>query len=211
VVIVDPDRGEPVPDGTEGEIWVCGHHVASGYWNNAAATAATFAARLQGRDDEFLRTGDLGVVWDGELYVTGRRKSLIIHRGVNLHPEDIEATVGACHPGFGIMGAAFPVEAQDEEQVAVAYEVLNGSFAAGDSRAMIAKALDAVAKEHGIRLFDLVLLRPGTLPRTTSGKVHRDDCRRLYVSGELARRAYDSHHPSLGRYQTGFIGPGSSG
>jgi len=201
VVIVDPDRCKPVPDGTEGEIWVCGDHVTAGYWKNPADTETTFAASLPDRREAFLRTGDLGLTWKGELYVTGRRKSLIIHRGVNLHPEDLESTIGACHPGFGLMGVAFSIEANDEEQVAVAYEVISGALAPDDSQAMIEKALNAVAEAHGVRLFDLVLLRPGTLPRTTSGKVQRDHCRMLYLSGELARRAHVSHHPSLGRYQ----------
>jgi acyl-CoA synthetase (AMP-forming)/AMP-acid ligase II len=205
IVIVDPDRSEPVPDGTEGEIWTCGEHIAEGYWKNPDLTASTFAARLPDRREQFLRTGDLGIMWRGELYVTGRRKSLIIYRGVNLHPEDIEATIAACHPAFGIIGAAFSIEANDEEQVAVAYEVTDSSFSPHDLQAMIGKALDAAAQEHGVRLFDLVLLRPGTLPRTTSGKVQRDDCRRLYLSGELARRAHFSYHPSLARYQTAAV------
>ena len=205
VVIVDPANCEPVPDGKEGEIWICGEHVAAGYWKNPDLTANTFAARLPDRREQFLRTGDLGIMWRGELYVTGRRKSLIICRGVNLHPEDLEATIGACHPAFGLIGAAFSIEANDDEQVAAAYEVMDRSFAPDNSRAMIGKALDAVAVEHGVRLFDLVLLRPGTLPRTTSGKVQRDDCRRQYLSGELTRRAHLSYHPSLGRYQAATV------
>jgi acyl-CoA synthetase (AMP-forming)/AMP-acid ligase II len=202
IAMVDPDRCEPVPDGTEGEIWICGEHVAAGYWKNPQLTESTFAAELPDRREQFLRTGDLGVMWRGELYVTGRRKSLIICRGVNLHPEDIEATIGACHPAFGVIGAAFAIEANDEEQVAAVYEVMDSSFAPYDSREMIGKALDAVAQEHGVRLFDLVLLRAGRLPRTTSGKIQRDDCRSLYLSGDLTRRALVSYHPSLGRYQT---------
>jgi acyl-CoA synthetase (AMP-forming)/AMP-acid ligase II len=201
VTIVDPDRCEPMPDGAEGEIWVCGDHVAAGYWKNPAATMSTFGARLPNRQEAFLRTGDLGLKWWGEIYVTGRRKSLIIHRGVNLHPEDIEATIGSCHPGFGLMGAAFSIDKNDEEQVVVTYEVMNSSLGSRDSRQMIEKALSAVAEQHGVRLFDAVLVPPGALPRTTSGKIQRDSCRILYLSGELARRAYDSFHPSLGRYQ----------
>jgi acyl-CoA synthetase (AMP-forming)/AMP-acid ligase II len=201
IAIVDPDRSEVLPDGTEGEIWIYGEHVAAGYWNNPHLTASTFAAKLHDRYGRYLRTGDLGVIWRGELYITGRRKSLIIFRGVNLHPEDIEATIGACDPAFGAVGAVFAIEANDEEHVAAVYEVMNSSLANEESKQMIAKALDAVAQEHGVRLFDLVLLRAGTLPRTTSGKIQRDDCRRLYLSGGLMRRALPCYHPSLGRYQ----------
>ncbi len=202
VTIVDPDSCEPVPDGCEGEIWVCGDHVAAGYWNDAAATAATFSATLPQCQGAFLRTGDLGLKWKGELYVTGRRKNLIIHRGINLHPEDIESTIGASHPGFGVIGAAFSIEAHDEEQVVVVYEVPLPVIRDLDMRTMVDNALDSVALEHGVRLFDLLLVRLGAVPRTTSGKVQRDRCRTLYLSGDLARVAHASHHPSLGRYQT---------
>jgi acyl-CoA synthetase (AMP-forming)/AMP-acid ligase II len=205
VMIVDPDKRKAVPDGSEGEVWVCGDHVAAGYWNNPAATAATFSATLSNCAGAFLRTGDLGLKWQGELYITGRRKSLIIYRGLNLHPEDIESTIGDCHRGFGVMGAAFSIETNDEEQVVVAYEVLNNPLGDEDARAMIERALNAVALEHGLRLFDLVLLRRGSLPRTTSGKAQRDHCRSLYLSGELARTAHDFRHPSLGRYQTAVV------
>jgi acyl-CoA synthetase (AMP-forming)/AMP-acid ligase II len=201
VTIVDPDTCEPLPDGSEGEVWVCGDHVAAGYWNNAAATASTFAATLSHQQGPFVRTGDLGLMWQNELYITGRRKSLIIHRGINLHPEDIESAIGSCHPGFGAMGAAFSIEANSEEQVVVVYEVLNNLLGVRGSQAMIDRALDAIAQEQGVRLFDLVLVRAGTVPRTTSGKVQRDRCRTLYLSGELARIAHDSQHPSLGRCQ----------
>jgi acyl-CoA synthetase (AMP-forming)/AMP-acid ligase II len=205
VTIVDPDKCEPLPDGREGEVWVCGDHVAAGYWNNAAATASTFAPTLSRRRGPFLRTGDLGLKWNGELYITGRRKSLIIHRGINLHPEDIESTIGVCHPGFGTLGAVFSVEDKNEEQLVAVYEVLSNALAPSDMRTMIDKALDAVAQEHGVRLFDLVLMRPGTVPRTTSGKVQRDRCRTHYLTRELERFAYTSRNPSLGRYQTAAV------
>jgi acyl-CoA synthetase (AMP-forming)/AMP-acid ligase II len=201
VTIVDPDTCEAVPDGREGEIWVQGEHIAAGYWNDAAATAATFSATLPDVEGMFLRTGDLGLKWKDEIYVTGRRKNLIIHRGMNLHPEDIEATIAASHPGFGIVGAAFAIEHNDEEQVVVVYEVPLPEIRDPDARTLMDRALDSVALAHGVRLFDLLLVRPGAVPRTTSGKVQREDCRRLYLSGDLARVAHASGHPLLGRYQ----------
>jgi len=201
IAIVDPASNEPMADGQEGEVWVQGDHVASGYWNNPVATAATFAATSPHLPGVFLRTGDLGRRWQGDLYITGRRKNLIIHRGINLHPEDIEASIGACHPGFGPMGAAFSIEANDEEQVVAVYEVSSNALNEQASRSMIDKALDSVAQEHAVRLFDLVLVRAGTMPRTTSGKVQRDLCRSLYRSGQLARVAPAARHPSLGIHQ----------
>jgi acyl-CoA synthetase (AMP-forming)/AMP-acid ligase II len=202
ITIVDPESLRPLPDGSEGEIWVCGDHVALGYWHDSAA--ATFAARLANHPNRFLRTGDLGFKWHGELYITGRLKNLIIYRGVNLHPEDIESTIASCHPGFGPMGAAFSIEANNEEQVVVIYEITNNPTTE-DLRVMIDRALDAAAQEHGVRLFDLAIMRAGTVPRTTSGKVQRDRCRMLYLSGELAETTYTFRHPSLGRYQAGLV------
>jgi acyl-CoA synthetase (AMP-forming)/AMP-acid ligase II len=213
VTIIDPESCEPLPDGHEGELWVRGDHVASGYWNNPGATASTFAAKLahgteagtEAGTEPFMRTGDLGLKWQGEIYITGRRKNLIIHRGSNLHPEDIEASIAACHPAFGGMGVVFSVDAGGEEQVVAAFEGMSDAAEAADVRAMIEKALDAVAQDHGVRLFDLLLIRVGTLPRTTSGKVQRDRCRSLYLLGELARMARAAPHPSLGRYQERII------
>jgi acyl-CoA synthetase (AMP-forming)/AMP-acid ligase II len=204
--IVDPDTCRAVTDGSEGEIWLRGDHVAAGYWNNPAATAATFRATLADCADDHLRTGDLGVMRNGELYITGRRKDLIIYRGTNLHPEDIEATIGASDGKFGLAGAVFALDVNNEDQVVAAYEINNAPPTKPRADAMIESALKAVAREHGVRLFDLVLLRAGALPRTTSGKVRRDECRKLYVSGDLARGAYDARHRSLGRHQNSLAG-----
>jgi acyl-CoA synthetase (AMP-forming)/AMP-acid ligase II len=206
VVIVDPDTCELLPDGAEGEVWVSGDHVATRYWNNATATAAVFAATLsngQGSGHgKFLRTGDLGLKWQGELFVTGRRKNLIIHRGINLHPEDIEATIGSCHANFGVTGAAFAIDVNGEEQLVVAYEVLTSSRKDSEVQSMIERALKAVAQEHGVRIYDLVLTRSGTLPRTTSGKIQRDRCRALYLAKRLASIEGSFTHPSLGISQS---------
>jgi acyl-CoA synthetase (AMP-forming)/AMP-acid ligase II len=201
VRMVDPETCNAVPDGTEGEIWVRGEHVAAGYWNNPGATAATFTASITNCQSHYLRTGDLGVMWRGDIHITGRRKDLIIYRGTNLHPEDVEATIAASDDAFGPAGAAFAVEADEEEQVVAVFELASQVPAKPQAEAMIERALKAVAADHGVRLFDLVLLRAGVLPRTTSGKIHRDECRRLYTSGELARGSFYSRHLSLGRYQ----------
>lgn len=185
VAIVDPDTGEPLPDGTAGEIWVAGPHVGLGYLGAPEATRAGFGARLRpctGRT--YLRTGDLGVRDANGLTVTGRIKDIVIQRGANIHAVDIEAAVAACHPGFGAVGAAFAWEADGSEQVVLVHEAARGAEAPARA-GMLRAALDAVAFHEGVRLHDLVLVRPGSLPKTSSGKVRRDACRDLYATNTL--------------------------
>ena len=198
IAIVDPVTRESVPDGTAGEIWVGGEHVAAGYWNNPAATAEAFGAGLApAAGGAFLRTGDLGLCRNGELYVVGRLKDTIIHHGVNIHPEDVEATVAGSHAAFGPAAAAFSIDVAEQERVIVVQEVARERLADLDPTEMIDRALDAVALAHGLRLYDLALVRPGTIPRTTSGKIQRHRCRDRYLAGELAFAPYERRHPLL--------------
>ena len=185
VVVVDPETLLTCEDGAEGEVWVCGPHVASGYWRDAEASDGALDARLP--DDpvrRYLRTGDLGWLRDGELTITGRLKDLIIHRGANIHAVDVEAVVAASHPGFADTGATFAWTVDGEEQAVHLQEVTRRA-AAADVAQMRAAAFDAVALHHSVRLHDLILLRSGRIPRTTSGKVRRDLCRTLYAQGAL--------------------------
>jgi len=158
VTIVDPATGEALPDGAQGEIRVVGAHVAAG---------------------PVLDTGDLGFLTDGELFVTGRLKDLIIHRGENLHPADIEATIAAADSRLGTAGAVFAVEAEEGERVIAVFEARR--FEAPDS--VRRAAIRAVAEAHGLKLHDLLFVAPGQVPRTTSGKVRRGACRDLYLAG----------------------------
>lgn len=182
LVIAAPDTGAPCPDGTVGEIWVHGESVAGGYHGQPDATAATFAAR-QG-DRSYLRTGDLGFVRDGELYVTGRMKDVVVVRGRNHYPQDIEATVERCEPRIrrGCV-AAFAWTAAGEEQVAVVAEV--DTRAAPVDAAALADLRGAVARDHGLRLAAIVLVRAGTIPKTSSGKIQRHRCREAFTRGSL--------------------------
>ncbi|WP_102958919.1 fatty acyl-AMP ligase [Mangrovicella endophytica] len=201
LAVVDPSSRAPLPDGQVGEIWVAGEHLASGYWHNPETSAATFGAGLApAADGPYWRSGDLGLVRDGNLYVAGRLKALIIHRGVNHHPEDIETSIAASHADFGTAGAVFSVDTGEEEQVVAVCEVARASMAQLDAPAMIDRALDAVAITHGFRLHDLVLVRPNSIARTTSGKVRRDACREEYLKGELRLAPYLPGHKQLGRY-----------
>src|SRR5262249_30280404 len=175
------DGGAPLPAWRVGEIWVAGASVAAGYWREPDAG---FGARLPGRDRVFLRTGDLGFVDDsGELYVVGRCKDLIIVRGCNHYPEDLERTLEAAsdslRPGFGVV---FGVEQGGEERVIAVHE-LAGKVS---EHAKIAGDLvQAVAARHGLRLHDAILVRPGTIPKTSSGKLRRAATRELYLAGRL--------------------------
>lgn len=184
VSIVDAHTRVPCEVGTVGEIWVKGPSVAEGYWGRPELSEEVFRARAVGRDGAWLRTGDLGFLAGGELYVTCRLKDLIILRGLNYAPEDLEATVQGCHPAARAGGAvAFAVEVEGEERLVMVLEIDPG--AAGSAR-VIARALrDAIASEHELPVQDVVLVRPGGVPRTTSGKVQRALCRRQYLEHQL--------------------------
>jgi amino acid adenylation domain-containing protein len=204
VVIVDPATAVPCPPGRVGEIWVAGPSVAGGYWSgsNGAASAETFGARLAGSGEgPFLRTGDLGFLGfldDGELYITGRRKDLIIIRGRNCYPQDIELTAERSHPLLRPgCGAAFGIDDVDggEERLVIVQEV-DRRAAADDLDAALAAIRAAVAEEHELQAAAVVLIAPGTLPKTSSGKVQRGRCRALFLAGGLAVAAEQRAPPS---------------
>ncbi|HEY2945355.1 MAG TPA: GNAT family N-acetyltransferase [Vicinamibacteria bacterium] len=186
VRIVDPATRIPAAAGRVGEIWVRGPGVAKGYWRRPEQTAATFAALLAGGEGPYLRTGDLGFVHERELFVTGRLKDVVVVRGRNHYPQDIEATAEAAHravrPG---RAAAFAVHEGGEERLVLACEVAR-PLAARASAAVMSAVGEAVAARHGLALHALCLLEPGALPRTPSGKPRRQACRRLFLEGQLA-------------------------
>ncbi|MBI1853014.1 MAG: amino acid adenylation domain-containing protein [Planctomycetes bacterium] len=191
IAIVQPDRATRVAAGEVGEIWVSSPSVSRGYWRRAEETAGTFGATIageNGRDPRrFLRTGDLGFLRDGELFVTGRLKDLIIVRGRNHYPQDIEASIETSHPAIRTGGSAafsISVEGDAEERVVVAAEV-DRAFDASDVRSVFDAMRRAVALQHELRLHAAVLLKPGALPKTTSGKVQRHACRSAHLAGEL--------------------------
>ncbi|HJX27017.1 MAG TPA: AMP-binding protein, partial [Thermoanaerobaculia bacterium] len=188
VLIVDPESGLPCPAGRVGEVWVAGPSVARGYWEKPEETAATFGACLAddaGAGGPFLRTGDLGFLSGGELFLTGRTKDLVILRGRNHYPQDLELTAAGSHadlrPGGG---AAFSVDLEGEERLVLAHEVTRHARAGIEEIAAAVRR--AVAAEHGVSVAEVVLLRPETLPRTSSGKVRRLACRDAWLSGGLS-------------------------
>jgi amino acid adenylation domain-containing protein len=187
IVIADPETREELPPGAEGEIWIAGPSVAAGYWRNPEATERDFRARLANGDGPFLRTGDLGVL-EGELFVTERIKDLIILRGRNHYPQDIELTAERGHPDIHPGGgAAFAIEIAGEERLVLVQEVERRHPRGDQDLDGVAEAVRrAVAEEHEVQPYEVVLVRSGTVPKTSSGKVQRHAARARYLSGELA-------------------------
>jgi acyl-CoA synthetase (AMP-forming)/AMP-acid ligase II len=187
VRIVHPETGEELEEGHVGEIWVAGPCVAGGYWKREHQSRATFEARVQGDPETpFLRTGDLGFLDGRELYVTGRIKDVLIIRGRNHYPQDIEATAENSHPALLPAGSvAMLVPGAADERLVLVHEVRRQYVATPDTIGIAAAVRQRVAREHGLQIAGLVLLRPGTLPRTTSGKLRRQECRRLLMSSAM--------------------------
>ncbi len=185
VAIVDPDTFRKCPEGEVGEIWVAGPSVAQGYWRSDKLTEDTFHARTSDTGEgPFLRTGDLGFLSDGELFATGRIKDLIIIRGMNHYPQDIEHTVQQAHPRLRLgCGAAFVVENQGRQRLIVVQEIERGKAVGLDE--VVQASRRRVADEHDLTLDAVLLLRTGSIPKTSSGKVRRHACREGFVEGSL--------------------------
>jgi amino acid adenylation domain-containing protein len=185
LLIVDPERRMVCPAGQIGEIWLAGSHVAQGYWNNQQATRHTFEASLCSGGGPFLRTGDLGFLNDGELFVTGRSKDLIVMRGQTCYPQDIAMTIERCHPRFCTLAcAAFSVALQREERLVVVQEVEPQARSAELAEA-IAEMRACVAAEHGLTIYAIVLVGARCLPRTASGAIQCAETRRRFLAGTL--------------------------
>jgi acyl-CoA synthetase (AMP-forming)/AMP-acid ligase II len=182
--IAAPDTVEPLPDGEIGEILVQGPNVGRGYWNRERETRETFGSQPPDSTDRWLRTGDLGTLLEGELLVTGRLKDLIIVDGRNHYPQDIEATAQTAHPAIrtGRL-AAFSVPGRSgAETVVVVAEHVRGLVPTDEDAAEVARAVRAdVSALHAVRLADFLLVPPGGVPRTSSGKVSRALARSRYL------------------------------
>jgi 8-amino-7-oxononanoate synthase len=185
IVIAHPNRLTRMPPGQIGEVWVSGPSVAQGYWQRTDDTAQTFRAYLSDTGEgPFLRTGDLGFTYDGELFVTGRLKDLVIVHGRNHYPQDIEATAARSHPGIrASWGAAFTVEEDLDQKLVIILELERRQ------RAEAAQVIDAirrdVAREHELVVDSIVLVRAGSIPKTSSGKIQRHACRDAFLDRSL--------------------------
>jgi natural product biosynthesis luciferase-like monooxygenase protein len=187
LLIVDPEKRRPLPDGSVGEIWIRGPNVTQGYWGHRELTAETFHAVLDDATGPYLRTGDLGFVNERNVFVTGRIKDVIIVRGRNYYPQDIERTAtessATLYPGAS---AAFSIAPPGEtERVVVVCEVKRQAAKDLDGEAIAAGIREAVFAEHEMPPAAVVLLRPATLPKTSSGKVRRAATRAAFLDGTL--------------------------
>ncbi|MBI2826410.1 MAG: aminotransferase class I/II-fold pyridoxal phosphate-dependent enzyme [Planctomycetia bacterium] len=202
IAIVDPETLSCLPNRRIGEVWVKGPSVAQGYWNRPEETEQVFRAHLaDSGEGPFLRTGDLGFLDHGELFITGRLKDLIIVRGLNHYPQDIEATAEKAHPGVRQgSSAAFTVEDDEATRLAVVCE-MERSYR-GDIAAILDAVRREVAREHELVVDAVVLVKSGSVPKTSSGKIQRHACRTAFVAGTfdvVARydaATSDGHRPS---------------
>ena len=179
--IVSPHSLRECDEGTVGEIWVSGPSVAGGYWEKARETQAAFGAVLPGGAQRFLRTGDLGFLWEGQLFVAGRIKDLVVISGVNHYPEDLENTARLALDGSR-SAAAFSIAGEKEELMVIILE-WSGKSPPGEETLRDIKA--KVAAMHGVVPHEVILVRTGAIPRTTSGKIRRSATRELYLGGQL--------------------------
>jgi natural product biosynthesis luciferase-like monooxygenase protein/FkbM family methyltransferase len=183
--IVDPVSLSECRPGAIGEIWVAGPHITQSYWNRPEETAANLQAYIADTGaGPFLRTGDLGFMQAGELFVTGRAKDLIIIRGRNYFPQDIELTSESSHAGLRVGGgAAFSLDVFGEERLVILHEV--DRHHNSDLTDVIGAIRQAVAEEYELQVHAVALLRPGSLPKTSSGKIQRPACRASFLEGEF--------------------------
>lgn len=191
VRIVRLDDFTECPDGAEGEVWVSGPHISAGYFGKPVESEATFGAQVVGVPGRFLRTGDLGARLDGgTIHVTGRIRDVLIIRGRNHYPQDIEATAETTDQVRAAGSAAFSFDVGGEERIGIVAEVAR--FAPGQAQAICESIRAAVSDAHDVRLDVVVLIAPQSLLKTTSGKVERQGMRKSFLEGTLRALGYDS-------------------
>ncbi|MEV7232513.1 fatty acyl-AMP ligase [Streptomyces sp. NPDC051020] len=185
VIVVDPADHQVLADGRIGEIWVRGGSVGRGYWNNEEENERIFRAVTADGRTGFLRTGDLGAILDGQLFVTGRIKEMLIVHGRNLYPHDIERSARLAHPSVAhLVGSVFTVPAAREE-IVVVQEVRAPGKGEDFLREVTAAVRKALTAELGVRIANVVLVRPGRVSRTTSGKIQRRLMRTLFLENAM--------------------------
>ncbi|MGK7921981.1 MAG: fatty acyl-AMP ligase [Trichodesmium sp.] len=185
IMIVNPESLIPCSEDEVGEIWVSGAGVGKGYWNQLEETERTFNA-FSADKGPFLRTGDLGFWQDGELFITGRIKDVMILWGRYRYPQDIELTVEKSHPALRSgCGAAFSIEAEDDERLIVVQEVERSYLRKLNVEEVVGAIRQAVAEEHTVEVYAIALLKTGSIPKTTSGKIQRQRCRGQFLEETL--------------------------
>ncbi|MGF1481207.1 MAG: fatty acyl-AMP ligase [Cyanophyceae cyanobacterium] len=186
LLIVDPDTLMPSPANQVGEIWVAGPSVAQGYWQRPDATQRDFQAHLATGAGPFLRTGDLGFLRNDELFITGRIKDVIIIRGQNHYPQDIELTVENSHPALRPnCGAAVAAAIKGTERLVIVQEVKRSYLRKLNVKDVVDSIRRAVNVQHDLKVYATVLVKTGSIPRTTSGKIQRYACLSGFLNGTL--------------------------
>jgi len=187
IVIVNPKSLTECSDTEVGEIWVSGGSIAQGYWQQTEQTEQTFRAYLADTGKgPFLRTGDLGFLLDGELFITGRIKDVMIIRGQNHYPQDIELTVQKSHPALRVdCGAAFTVEFNGSERLVIVQEVERSYLRQLNINEVVGNIRQAVTAEHSLQVYATILVKTGSIPKTSSGKIRRHACRAEFLTGSL--------------------------
>lgn len=192
LIIVDPVSLVPCAPQSVGEIWVSSPSVAQGYWqrpdesDNAFNAYALSAQQSEAQEGPFLRTGDLGFLHQGELFITGRLKDVVIIRGRNHYPQDIEESFQTSHPGLRAgHGAAFSIPVDGIERLVIAQEIERQALRALEEDKVIQAIRQAISEKHQLQIYAIALLKPGALPKTSSGKVQRSACRAAFLAGEF--------------------------
>ncbi len=186
IAIVNPDTLTEYPEGHIGEVWTQSDSIAKGYWGRKELTGHSFRAIIKGESGCFLRTGDLGFILDGELYITGRLKDLIIIRGRNHYPQDIELTVDNAHSSIrNASGAAFAVEIEGEERLVIVQEIHRSYLRNLDVDEVTSSIRRQVVKSHELSPSAIILLKTGSIPKTSSGKIQRHACKAGFLDGSL--------------------------
>jgi phthiocerol/phenolphthiocerol synthesis type-I polyketide synthase C len=184
VAIVDPETLAPCASDRVGEIWIAGPSVARGYWRKVEESRQTFGAHISTGEGPFLRTGDLGFLDRGQLFVTGRQKDLIIIRGSNHYPQDLEHTVERSHRALRpACGAAFSMDEDGAERLVIVQEVNPSASASNED--VVAAIRRALSESHEVQPDAVLLIEPRSIPRTSSGKIQRFACREGFLAGTL--------------------------
>ncbi|QLE45892.1 SDR family NAD(P)-dependent oxidoreductase (plasmid) [Nostoc sp. C052] len=187
IAIANPETLTLCPPGKVGEIWIAGQNVAGGYWHRPEETEKIFHAYTADTNEgPFLRTGDLGFLQDGELFVTGRIKDIIIILGRNHYPQDIEQTIEQSHPALRpTCGAAFSIEINSEEKLVIVQEIERTYLRKLNQNEVIGAIRQAVSEQHDLHIHAVLLLKAGSIPKTSSGKIQRNACRLAFLNHSL--------------------------
>lgn len=186
--IVDPNNLTQCLDNQVGEVWVHSASVAQGYWNQEENTVKTFQAELvETGNKKFLRTGDLGFMSNGELFITSRLKDLIIIWGRNHYPQDIEYSVQQSHTALRLdCGAAFVIEVDDQEKLVIVQEIERTFLRNLNVEEVVSAIRESVSLNHDLQVYAIALIKPASIPKTSSGKIQRYACRQKFLQSDLA-------------------------